>query len=85
MEGIIVNFRTSRHRQNGRQMVIYLPGVESREKAAPFVGKNVTWTNAQGTAIHGKISGVHGNSGAVRTIFERGLPGQSVGMKVKIE
>jgi ribosomal protein L35AE/L33A len=34
--------------------------------------------------ISGKISAVHGNKGAVRAIFESGLPGQAVGGTVVI-
>jgi ribosomal protein L35AE/L33A len=85
MEGIIVNFRKGRHTQYGNQMVISIPSITKKEKASTLIGKKVVWTNSTGNSIVGKISAAHGNKGAVRSIFEKGMPGQSVGSKVKIE
>ena len=83
MEGTIVNFRGGRHTQYDNQMIIDV-GMD-KEKAKALVGKKVSWLNEKGNAINGKISSLHGNSGAVRAIFEKGMPGQSLGKKVKIE
>jgi len=83
MEGIIVNFRRGRHVQKDRQMVISVSGY-NKEKAKELVGKTVTWTSPAGKELKGKISALHGNKGAVRAIFETGMPGQAVGSKVKI-
>ena len=85
MEGIIVNFRQGRHHQNGNQMVIKIDSIVLKEKAKALSGKTVTWSNVQGTTIKGKVSMPHGNKGAVRAIFEKGMPGQAIGTKVKIE
>ena len=85
MEGTIVNFRGGRHTQYGNQTVIAVSDITDREKAAGLVGKKVIWTNEKGNSIVGKVASAHGNSGAVRAIFEKGMPGQSVGSKVKIE
>jgi large subunit ribosomal protein L35Ae len=84
MEGIIVNFRTARHHQKYNQMVVIAKD-SSKEKAKSLVGKKVVWTSPAGKEIKGKITALHGNKGAVRAIFEKGMPGQSVGSKVKIE
>ena len=84
MEGTIVNFRGGRHTQVGNQMVISVSGIDNKEKATSLVGKAVTWKNTKGNAITGKISSAHGNSGALRAIFEKGMPGQSLGKKVEI-
>ena len=68
-------------------MIVIVPGVDSREKAQSYIGKSAVWT-APGkgkTQIKGKVSSAHGNKGALRVIFERGLPGQSLGQDVKIE
>jgi ribosomal protein L35AE/L33A len=35
--------------------------------------------------MSGKVAASHGNSGAVRVIFETGMPGQALGQKVKIQ
>ncbi len=85
MEGTIVNFRGGRHTQYNNHMIISVKGVEDIKKAQEIAGKKVIWTNEKGNAITGKIASAHGNSGAVRAIFEKGMPGQSIGKKVKIE
>jgi len=85
MEGIIVNFRSARHHQTGNQMIIKVSGYDDKEKAKELVGKAVVWTSPAGKELKGKISAVHGNSGAVRAIFSSGMPGQAVGGKVKVE
>ncbi len=84
MEGVIVNFRTARHHQKDNQMVIVAKDV-SKEKAKELIGKKVVWTSPAGKEIKGKVSALHGRNGAVRVIFEKGMPGQSVGSKVRIE
>ena len=85
MEGTIVNFRSARHHQTGNQMIIKVEGYDDKEKAKELVGKKFVWTSPAGKELVGKVSFAHGNSGAVRAIFETGMPGQSVGSKVKIE
>ena len=85
MEGTIVNFRGGRHTQYNNQMIIQVEELKDREKAKAVVGKKVTWLNEKGNAIVGKISGCHGNSGCLRAIFEKGMPGQAIGKKVNID
>ena len=72
------------HHQYDRQMIVVIDGVD-KEKAEELIGKTVVWTSSAGKEIKGKISASHGNKGAVRVIFEKGMPGQAVGSKVKIE
>ena len=85
MKGTIANFRMARHHQYDRQMVIHIEGITTKEKANEFVGKQVIWKSPAGKEIKGRISFAHGNSGAVRAIFETGMPGQAVGTKVEIK
>lgn len=68
-------------------MVIHVESISSREKASVLVGKTVVWTTPgkNKKQIKGKIASAHGNKGAVRVIFEKGMPGQSLGTEVKIE
>ena len=66
-------------------MIIEVSGVDNKEKASKVVGKKAIWKSPAGKAINGKVSSVHGNSGALRVIFEKGMPGQSIGQKVSIE
>ena len=85
MEGTIVNFRSSRHRQKDNQMVVLVNGVSDKEKAKGLIGKTVVWTTPSGKEIKGKVRSFHGNKGAVRVLFEKGMPGQAFGTKVRIE
>jgi large subunit ribosomal protein L35Ae len=87
MDGIISHFRGSFRRKKGNQMVVIVPEIDNREKAKTLLGKTAVWT-AEGknkTQIKGQITSAHGNKGALRVVFERGLPGQSLGTDVKIQ
>ena len=84
MEATIMHFRQGRHHQNTKQMILKIG--ETAEEAEKVIGKTVTWTSPSGKEIKGKISALHGRNGNVRAIFaETGLPGQSLGKKIKVE
>jgi len=84
MEPIVVHFRMGRHHVNDHQMILKV--ADTAEKAKQFVGKTVTWTSPAGKEIKGKVSALHGRTGSVRAIFsDKGLPGQALGQKVKVE
>ena len=85
MEAIIVSFRRGKHTQYHNQMIIKPNDVDSKDKASELVGKSVSWKSPAGKEIKGDIRSAHGNKGALRVIFETGMPGQSLGNKVKIE
>ncbi len=85
MEGIIHNFRRSRSRQYTKHLIISVTGVDSREKAEDLKGKQVSWVTEKGNKISGEVAAAHGNKGRVRAIFEKGLPGQSLGTKVEVK
>lgn len=74
----------SRHNHEEDHMVIKVEGVDTKEKATKLVGKSVSWTTPSKKEIKGKITSTHGNKGAIRAIFETGMPGQSIGQDVKI-
>lgn len=85
MDGIIVNFRQGKHTQTNNQMVIQVDSIDNREKAKSLINKKVFWKTSSGKELVGKITNFHGNKGALRVHFEKGLPGQSVGTRVQIE
>lgn len=85
MKAVISNFKQSRHTTSGNQMIVLVEGVSTKEDASKLVGKHVVWTSSAKKEIKGEIRSAHGNSGAVRVLFETGMPGQAVGSKVKIE
>ena len=66
-------------------MVVYISDTDNREKASKLVGKSVVWKSPKGKEINGKVASAHGNKGAVRVIFEKGLPGQSLGNNVEVK
>ena len=84
MDGVIVNFRRSIKRTYKSHMVIEAEGVNDRNAAHALVGKAVVWKSPAGKEIKGKIAKEHGGKGAVRAIFETGMPGQAIGTKVRI-
>lgn len=88
MQATIVNFRRGRHRQTTNHFILLVKGIDSKEKASKLIGKEVSWKNPIGknkVEINGKIASTHGNKGALRAIFERGLPGQALSTKVEIK
>ena len=66
-------------------MIIVPSDSDSKEKAAKLVGKSVIWTSTAGKELKGEVRSAHGNNGAIRVLFETGMPGQAIGQKVKIE
>lgn len=86
MKARIVNFRGSYKEQKAsNQVIVLVDGIAKKEAAEKIVGKKITWTNTKGNSIEGKVSAAHGNKGAVRAIFSKGLPGQALGTEAKIE
>ncbi|MBI2140465.1 50S ribosomal protein L35ae [Candidatus Woesearchaeota archaeon] len=84
MDGMIKNFRRGRHRVKMNQMVVYPAQMKGREEAKGMVGKTVTWKSPGGKELKGTIRSAHGGKGAVRVLFETGMPGQAIGEKVNI-
>ena len=84
---IIAAFRGSRRRRVGNQMVLNIPAINKNDAAKSLIGKKVVWTSPSKdkNTITGRVSAVHGNKGCVRAIFEKGMPGQSLGTEVNIE
>ncbi|MBU0929707.1 MAG: 50S ribosomal protein L35ae [Nanoarchaeota archaeon] len=85
MEAVVINYRRGKHRQNTNQMILKISGVDSKEKASKLITKRVVWKSPAGKELIGEIKAVHGNNGALRAYFSIGLPGQSIGTKVKVE
>ncbi|MBR9678338.1 MAG: 50S ribosomal protein L35ae [Nanoarchaeota archaeon] len=85
MNAKIVSYRRGRHTQYKNQMLLRMDGVDSREKAEKLVGKKVGWTNTKGKIVKGEVTRVHGANGVFRALFDKGMPGQSIGTLVKIE
>ncbi len=83
MKGVIVNYRRGRHTQHTDQVIVYVEGVKSRVEAEKLLGKKVELPWKKGKMV-GKVVALHGNRGAVRVRFSRGVPGQAIGREVNI-
>ena len=83
MNGTIVNFRRGKHITSPNQMIIKPEGVTTKEDASKLVGKKVKYNTGKKEMI-GNVASAHGNSGAIRVVFETGMPGQAIGQKVKL-
>jgi large subunit ribosomal protein L35Ae len=83
--GRVLQFRRGKKTISERHFLIEIEGVESREEASKFEGKEVEWKSSAGKIIKGKIAAAHGGKGVVRAIFEKGLPGQAITTKVEIK
>jgi len=84
MEGTIVNYRRNSTGQTNNHLVVKVHEVDTKDKAKKFVGKKVIYSTGKKDIV-GKINAIHGNSGALRAVFEQAIPGQALGGKVKIE
>jgi len=86
MEATLMHFRQGRHHQYNNQMIIRVDGFD-RDKAKSLIGKHVIWQapGKQKKQLKGKVKALHGNAGNLRVQFETGMPGQSLGQKVRIE
>jgi len=84
MKAKVIQFRRGKKRIHERHYILDVEA-KSREEASKFVGKEVIWTSPAGKKINGKISSAHGNKGLVRSIFEKGLPGQARNTEVEVK
>ena len=84
MKGIIASFRRGRKVQTMNQMII-VPQEATVETSEKLVGKAVVFTTPAGKELKGQITAIHGRKGAVRALFETGMPGQAIGEEVSIQ
>lgn len=84
MDGIVKNFRRSRGSISMNQLIIEVTGIDSKEKASSLSGKKVVYKTIAGKELQGTIMQPHGDKGAVRARFTKGLPGQVISAKVEI-
>ncbi|MFC1801038.1 50S ribosomal protein L35ae [Nanoarchaeota archaeon] len=87
MEGLIMNFRRARHHAYHRQMIVMISDVDDKKKAIELIGKKAVWVapGKDKKELVGVVNAAHGSKGYVRVVFERGMPGQAIGSKVRIE
>lgn len=84
VKGTIKNFRLGARTQKQNQFVIVCEGYD-KKKASGLVGKKAIWTTESGKGIIGKVLGPHGDKGAIKVRFGKGLPGQAIGTQIIIK
>ncbi|MCC7574099.1 50S ribosomal protein L35ae [Candidatus Woesearchaeota archaeon] len=84
MNGTIINFKRGIHRTSPNQMIIQPETTKTKEEAQKLIGKKVIYNTGK-KEMSGEIRSAHGNSGAIRVLFETGMPGQAIGQKVQIK
>lgn len=65
-------------------MIVVVDGCDSREKAQAYVGRTIVYSTGK-KDIKGEVRSPHGNKGALRVLFEVGMPGQAIGQEVKVQ
>lgn len=83
MNGTIVNYKGGKHTQVTNQMIIIIEGITTKDEAEKLVGKSITYNTGK-KDITGEVRSAHGNSGAIRVLFETGMPGQAIGKQIKL-
>ncbi len=83
-KGKVIQFRRGKKRIHERHFILDV-GMKNREETGRFIGKEVICKSPAGKEIKGRISSSHGNTGLVRAIFEKGLPGQARNEDVEIK
>ena len=84
INGKVIQFRRGRHTYKPRHFLIEIENIDNREKTKKVIDKEVLWKSPTGKEIKGKIITAHGNKGLVRSIFEKGLPGQARNTEVEV-
>ena len=84
MKGVIKNYRRGRKTHTPNQVIVEVSGINAKKDASNLIGKKVTWGSPAGKELTGKVADAHGNSGAVRVTFRKGMPGQSIGKIVSV-
>lgn len=84
MEAWVTSYRRGKNTSYDNQVILEIEGVGSKEQAKEHVGKKITYKTGKNKKIKGKITSPHGNSGAMRVRFKKGVPGKMIGSKVQI-
>ena len=84
VKGVIKNYRQGVRTQYTNQVIVNIENY-TKDKSKALVGKKAIWLTTSGKQIIGKVASVHGNKGAVRVRFDKGLPGRAIGTEIIIK
>jgi large subunit ribosomal protein L35Ae len=87
MQAIILSNRRGVRTQYNNQYILKIEDDKYTDKktVSQLLGKKAIFNTSSGKKITGTIVSAHGNKGAVRAIFEKGLPGTAISQKVDIK
>ena len=78
--GIIVTY----HIAYTKEVLVRIPGFNSKRDAAKLIGQKATWTDKKGAKYIGIVSGVHGTAGTVKVKFKAPLPSDALAKPIHI-
>jgi large subunit ribosomal protein L35Ae len=93
VKGVFTGFKRGLRNQDEHTAILRLEDVNCKEDALFYMGKRVAYVykvnkkNKEGSKFRvtwGKISRVHGSSGAVRAKFAKNLPPAAMGQRVRV-
>ncbi|MFH0829919.1 MAG: 50S ribosomal protein L35ae [Candidatus Aenigmatarchaeota archaeon] len=79
-KGIIVTY----HIAYTKEVLVRVPGINSRRDAAKLVGKRATWSDPKGEKYTGMVNGLHGTAGTVKVKFKSPLPPTALAKPIDI-
>ncbi len=87
MQATILSNRRGVRTQYNNQYILKVDDDKYIDKktVSTLLGKKAIFKTGSGKSITGTIVSTHGNKGAVRVIFERGLPGTAISQKVDVK
>ena len=87
MQATILSNRRGVRTQYNNQYILKVDDDKYTDKktVSTLLGKKTIYKTGSGKTITGTIVSAHGNKGAVRVIFERGLPGSAISQKVDVK
>lgn len=93
VKGVFTGFKRGLRNQEEHTAILRLQDVNSKDDALYYMGKKVAYVykvnkrNTEGSKFRvtwGKISRIHGSSGAVRAKFAKNLPAAAMGQRVRV-
>eukprot|EP01056_Protomagalhaensia_sp_Gyna25_P000875 Protomagalhaensia_sp_Gyna_25__874@NODE_1421_length_1851_cov_123_456402_g1146_i0_p4_GENE_NODE_1421_length_1851_cov_123_456402_g1146_i0NODE_1421_length_1851_cov_123_456402_g1146_i0_p4_ORF_typecomplete_len123_score19_69Ribosomal_L35Ae/PF01247_18/8_7e30RimM/PF01782_18/0_0042RimM/PF01782_18/2_7e02PSK/PF06404_12/1e04PSK/PF06404_12/0_24_NODE_1421_length_1851_cov_123_456402_g1146_i013891757 len=89
---VILSYKRNRVNVHPNQVLVRIEGCQTREDAKHYVGKHIDYiytcngpkTGFKVRKISGKVIGLHGNSGVVKSKFKHNLPGQALGKRARV-
>lgn len=88
-----ISYQRGKHLQSPQTSLVQIENVNNSEDARWYLGKRVAFVyrakkadkeGGKSRTIWGKVTRVHGNSGAVRAKFETALPPKTFGASLRV-